>query len=535
MEKSIEFYNGNTNLKKAGVRTEYTKELVEEYCRCGKDVIYFVENYVKIVNLDKGFINFSLYDFQKTMLKTFKDNNEVICALGRQSGKSVTTAAFLLWQLIFNEEYKIAILANKAATSREILSRIQRMFEALPWWLKPGVKEWNKSSFELSTGSKIVAAATSSSSIRGLSCNCLMLDEFAFVDNDVEFYTSTFPVLSSGQNTKIIITSTPNGMNLFYKIFNEAKNGKNTFIPLEYTWRDVPGRDEKWRQKTLSNMTGIKQFEQEYENRFLGSSDTLINGPTLDTLTSINPIDFDDVYEDARIFEHPKEGHIYVAGVDTSEGVGKDSSVITIIDITETPYKQVMTYSNNEIDPFHFSYIVHHFYKKYNEAFLLVENNSYGKIVADMLHYDLEVENMIHAVAVGGITELSSSTTKVGIFQTKKTKSIGCSTLKSLIESGTLILQDETTINEIKTFVKKGSGYQAEKTKHDDHVMVLVLFAWFTSQNYFEDVTNVNIRKHLKENYYGIPDLPVGIFNDGIETQNIITLKPNSNGFLFHD
>jgi hypothetical protein len=518
-------YNGNIKLKKSGVSIPFTQEQVEEYIRCKRDIVYFIKNYVKIVSLDHGLVPFELYDFQEEMVNTFRDNRYVICLLARQMGKTTTVAAYLLYEAIFKKNMRMAVLANKGDTAIEILDRIKKMFEELPWFLKPGVQEWNKKSIELSNGSKIISAATSSSSIRGQSMNIIYLDELAFIQNDVEFFASTYPVISSGKTTKVLITSTPNGMNLFYKLWADAEAGRNSFVPRKYSWRYHPHRDEKWKEETLRNISQ-KQFDQEYELEFFGSSDTLISGNKLQQLTFIDPIKTDTIF---NVYEEPVEGKSYVVTIDVSEGIGKDYSVINVFDISIQPYKQVAVYRNNIIPPLMLVDVAYKILTMYNEAYCIVESNSIGKIVADGLYFDLEYENMLTSKAKDGENVVSISGEVVGLRQTKKTKLIGCSALKTMIESGTLVVTDFMTVQELSTFVKRHHTYQAEDGKTDDIVMTLVSFCWFTTQPYFEELTDVNVRALIKSNYMKMEEnnhLIFGFYDDGIDYNDGVIEDP---------
>jgi hypothetical protein len=525
IDKTDLCYNGNIKLKKSGVSIPFTQEQVEEYIRCKRDIVYFIKNYVKIVSLDHGLVPFELYDFQEEMVNTFRDNRYVICLLARQMGKTTTVAAYLLYEAIFKKNMRMAVLANKGDTAIEILDRIKKMFEELPWFLKPGVQEWNKKSVELSNGSKVISAATSSSSIRGQSMNIIYLDELAFIQNDVEFFTSTYPVISSGKTTKVLITSTPNGMNLFYKLWTDAEIGRNSFVPKKYSWHHHPQRDEKWKEETLRNISQ-KQFDQEYELEFFGSSDTLISGSKLQQLTFVDPIKTDTLF---NVYEDPVEGKSYVATIDVSEGIGKDYSVINVFDISVQPYKQVAVYRNNIIPPLLLVDVAYKILTMYNEAYCIVESNSIGKIVADGLYFDLEYENMLTSKAKDGENVVSVSGEVVGLRQTKKTKLIGCSALKTMIESDTLQVVDFMTVQELSTFVKRHFTYQAEDGKTDDIVMTLVMFCWFTTQPYFEELTDVNVRALIKSNYMKMEEnnhLIFGFYDDGISCDYDITEDP---------
>jgi hypothetical protein len=289
-------FSGNPNLKPAGVQISLTTEQQVEMAMCDEDITYFVKNYVKIISLDHGIVPFIMWGFQEKMIRQMKDNRFLIAKLPRQVGKTTTTAALILWHVIFKNEYRVAILANKFEQSQEILERVQMAYENLPKWMQQGVHIWNKRRIVLENGSQILASATSSSAIRGKSINLVYLDEFAHIERNLQtkFFTSTYPVITSGTNTKVIVTSTPNGFDLFAKLWHDAikkpgEPGKNEYIPFEAHWSEVPGRDEKWKQETINN-TSAEQFRQEFETNFIGSSSTLISAECLQNLFWMKPI-----------------------------------------------------------------------------------------------------------------------------------------------------------------------------------------------------------------------------------------------------
>lgn len=436
---------------------------------------------------------------------------------------TITVAAYLLHHAIFNKHKSIGILANKAATAREILSRMQRMLENLPFFLQPGVVEYNKGSVEFGNGSSIMAAATSSDSIRGFSFNVVYLDEFAFVEDADTFYTSTYPVISSGDNTKVLITSTPNGMNLFYKLWEDARTNKNDYVPVQVHWSENPNRDEKWKETTLRNI-GKKQFAQEYECAFHGSSGTLISGEKLAAMTWAEPI---KESEHIKVYEEPQPTHSYLVTVDVSEGVGGDYSVVNVTDITKEPYKQVCVFRDNLTAVMVLPEIVERLAKQYNDAFVLVETNSVGAQVSNILYHDYEYENMIVTATKHQENFVSggfSSTAEIGLRMTKKSKRIGCTNIKALIENDIYQVMDFQTICELQTFVKKGQSYEAEDEKHDDIVMTLVALGWLSTQDYFKDLMDVDHRKAvLERQIQALEDDcgPVGFFNDaGLDELN---------------
>jgi hypothetical protein len=512
-------YNGNSLVKKAGVVHEFLPEQIKELIKCSDDVVYFVSNYCKIITLDRGLQTFKPFDYQKRMLDIFNKSRFVINLLPRQMGKSTIVAAYLLHYAMFNAEKTIGILANKAATSREILSRVQRMYEHLPMWMQLGVKEWNKGSMILANDSKILAAATSSDSIRGLSLNIIYLDEFAHVSQQAEFWESTYPVISSGESSKVIITSTPNGLELFYKIYKEAEEGKNNFVPVKVHWSEHPKRDDKWKEETLKNI-GLEQFRQEFDVEFLGSSTTLISGEKLVALSPSTPItQTQGIYQ----YEKPEKDRTYALIVDVSRGKGLDYSAFSVIDITVMPYRQVCTFRDNMIGPIDYATSIHNIAKIYNNAYLMVEVNDIGGQVADILYFEYGYENMIFTENAGRAGKRVSGgfgkNVDRGIRTTKSVKSVGCSVLKMLIEQNQLIIQDFQTIQELSRFSRKGSSYEAESGTHDDLVMGLVLFAWLSDQLYFRDLTDINTMSALREKSEEQIEeelLPFGFIDDGI-------------------
>lgn len=524
-----EAYRDNPLLKKAGVKVEYTQEQVDEYIKCSKDPVYFAKNYVKIVNVDEGLINFKMWKFQEKMLNLFKDNRFVITKCPRQVGKTTTTVAYMLWATIFTDSQNCAVLANKGSLARDILAKYQLAYENLPMWLQQGIVTWNKGNVELENGSKIVAASTSSSAIRGGSFNIVFLDEFAFVPNNIaeEFFNSVYPVISSGKKTKIIIVSTPNGMNLFYKLWMDSINKKNNYVNFEIHWSHVPGRDEKWKEETIRN-TSLRQFQQEFDTEFLGSSNTLISGYKLQQLVYIDPIANHDLL---KIYEHPvKEGvndsksdHLYAITVDVSEGKNLDSSAFSVIDISQTPYKQVATYKSSSITPILFPTVIYNTARYYNDAYVLVEINNNPQ-VADSLHADFEYENL-WKIYTGNKKpqQLSAGFARgvqMGLKMSPQVKAIGCSNLKTLIEGDKLQIQDFDTYSELTTFIQQKNSFSAEEGANDDMVMSLVMFSWVTTQQYFKEIVNHDIRKQIQlENMNQMDDdvLPAPIIEDGLE------------------
>ena len=500
-------YMGNALVKGEGVNQNFTKEEIDEYMKCMSSPMYFAEKYIKVIAPSKGLIEFKPYPYQKTLFKTFNENRFNIVLACRQSGKSITTVIYILWYAIFNPEKTIAILANKGATAREMLGRITLALENLPFFLQPGCKELNKGNITFANNAKIVAAATSGSSIRGLSIDLLFLDEFAFVERDAQFYTSTYPVISAGDETKVIITSTANGVgNMFYRIWEGSQKNINEFKSSRVDWYDVPGRDEAWKKQTVANTSEL-QFEQEYGNNFLGTANTLISSNCLLSLNPERPVAIND---STIYYEQPIEDHTYVMTVDVSKGRGQDYSTFSIIDITDGRFEQVVTYRDNLISPMIFSDVIVKAARQYNEALVVIENNDVGQVVCNDVYYEYEYEN----------TFVESSVKKggVGVTMTKRVKRIGCSNFKDLIELGKLKIADAETISELSTFEIRGSSYEATQGNHDDLVMNLVMFAWFVSSDAFGNISTIDLKEMLfSEKMRQIEDdvPPFGIINDG--------------------
>lgn len=525
---SKESYRDNPLLKRVGVKVPFTEEQVEEYIRCSKDPVYFAK-YIKIITLDHGLVPFDMYDFQKDMIRVFHDNRFVITKCPRQVGKTTTAVAYLLWTILFQDSQNVAVLANRGETARGILYKLQLAYENLPMWLQQGVVEWNKGRIELENGSVIIASSTSSSAARSGSFNIVFLDEFAFVPTNIayEFFTSVYPVITAGTNTKILIVSTPNGMNLFYKIWMDAINKRNNYKPFEIHWSMIPGRDEAWKEETIRN-TSEHQFRQEFETEFLGSTNTLISGTKLQQLAYQQPI---AEHDNMKVYAHPikddgegtTKDHLYAIWVDVSEGRNLDSSTFSVIDISTTPYQQVATYKSSTISPILFPTIIHNAARLYNDAYILVEINNNPQ-VADIIHQDLEYENLFK-VFTGNKKpqQLSAGFARgiqMGVKMSPAVKRIGCSNLKTLIESNKLVINDFDTISELTTFVANKTSFAAESDANDDMVMGLVMFAWATTQKYFREIVNHDIRKQIQfENMNQIDEevLPAPIIENGLE------------------
>jgi len=521
-------YLGNPNLKKANTAIEFTQDQILEFMKCKEDPVYFANKYVKIISLDEGLTQFHPYHFQEKLINNFHNNRFNICKMPRQTGKSTTVISYLLHYAVFNDSVNIGILANKAATARELLGRLQTAYENLPKWMQQGIIAWNKGSLELENGSKILAASTSASAVRGMSFNILFLDEFAFVPNHVadSFFASVYPTITSGKNTKVIIVSTPHGMNHFYRLWHDAERQKNDYVPTDVHWSEVPGRDDKWKKTTIKN-TSEAQFKVEFECEFLGSVDTLIAPSKLKTLIYDNPIQRSaglDVYEPS------KENHDYVMTVDVARGVGEDYSAFVVVDITEFPHRVVAKYRNNDIKPMLFPNIIFEVARNYNSSFILCEVNDIGDQVASILQYDLEYQNLLMCSMRGRAGQIvgqgfSGKKTQLGVKMSKTVKKVGSLNLKTLIEEDKLIFSDYEIISELTTFISKHNSFEAEEGCNDDLAMCLVIYAWLVQMDYFKELTDQDVRKRLYEeqkNQIEQDMAPFGFLNDGLDEDSFV-------------
>ena len=522
MATATDVYLGNPNLKKAGTEIQFTKKQVQEWIKCKEDPLYFALNYIQIISLDEGLVPFTMYGFQKEIMMDFHNNRFNIAKLPRQTGKSTTVVAYLLHYAIFNDSVNIGILANKASTARELLGRLQLAYENLPKWMQHGILVWNKGNVELENGSKILAASTSASAVRGMSFNILFLDEFAFVPNHVaeQFFASVYPTITSGKSTKVIIISTPNGMNHFYKMWEDARNGKNGYVTNEVHWSQVPGRDAKWKEETLKN-TSKRQFAQEFECDFLGSADTLISPSKLQTIPFTDPITSNAGLD---VYKRSEEGHEYIITVDVARGIGGDYSAFVVFDITTLPYKIVAKYRNNEIKPVLFPSVIHSVAKEYRFPYILVEVNDIGDSIAATLNYDLEYPNVLMCAMRGRAGQVvgqgfSGNKTQLGVKMSITVKKIGCANLKAIIEEDKLLFNDFQIFQELTTFVQKKQAWEADEGYHDDLVMCMVLFAWLVMQDYFKEMTDQDIRRRIydeQRNQIEQDMAPFGFVDDGL-------------------
>jgi len=531
-------YLGNPNLKKANTQIQFTEEQIIEFLKCKEDPVYFTRNYIKIVSLDHGLVPFKMYPFQEKLIQNFHDNRFNICKMPRQTGKSTTCVSYLLHYAVFNDNVNIAILANKASTARDLLGRLQLAYENLPRWMQQGIVSWNKGSLELENGSKISSNSTSSSAVRGGSYNVIFLDEFAFIPNHIadDFFASVYPTISSGQSTKVIIVSTPRGMNHFYRMWHDAERGKNEYVPTDVHWSEVPGRDDAWKEQTIAN-TSEQQFKVEFECEFLGSVNTLINPAKLRNLVYEDPIKRNAGLD---IYQNPKKENNYLITVDVARGMGNDYSAFIVFDITEFPYKVVAKYRNNEIKPMLFPSIIHEVAKGYNDAWLLVEVNDIGDQVANILHFDLEYDNVLMCAMRGRAGQIvgsgfSGKKSQLGVRMTAAVKKLGCSNLKTLLEDDKLLTVDYDIISELTTFAQRHNSFEAEEGCNDDLAMCLVIFSWLVAQDYFKEMTDNDVRKRIYEeqkNQIEQDMAPFGFISDGLEDMEVFVEKETGDKWM---
>ena len=523
-----EQYLGNPNLKKANTAFEFTATQIEEFIKCKDDPVYFAKKYIQIVSLDSGLVPFDPYDFQEKLIKRFHEHRFNICMMPRQTGKSTTSVAYLLHYVVFNDSVNVGILANKAATARELLGRLQLAYENLPKWMQQGVLAWNRGSLELENGSKILAASTSASAVRGMSFNILFLDEFAFVPNHIadSFFASVYPTITSGKSTKVIMVSTPHGMNHFYRMWHDAERKQNEYVPTSVHWSEVPGRDEKWREQTIAN-TSEQQFKVEFECEFLGSVDTLINPAKLRALVYENALKSSNGLD---VYVEPQKDHEYMCTVDVARGMDNDYSAFVVVDITSYPHQVVAKYRNNSIKPMLFPSIIHDTIRGYNNAWVLCEVNDIGDQVASILNYDLEYPNLLQCSMRGRAGQIvgqgfSGKKTQLGVKMSKAVKALGCSNLKTMIETDKVIFKDYDIISELTTFIQKRTSFEAEEGCNDDLAMCLVIYAWMVDQDYFKELTDQDVRKRLYEDQKDQIEqdmAPFGFISDGLDEDEFV-------------
>jgi Terminase large subunit, T4likevirus-type, N-terminal/Terminase RNaseH-like domain len=518
---------GDPLVRRGGEVFNLTKEQLKTYLKCADDPIYFIDNFVKIITIDEGLQQIKMWKFQKKLIKVCHESNRVVLKAGRQTGKTTILAVgYLLWYALFNHDKTIGILAQKEKTAKEILNRIKNAYRNLPKWIQQGVIEWNKESIALENGSVILSESTSSGAIRGFTISLLYLDEFAFVPNNIahDFLTSVYPTISSGKTAKIFVSSTPNGMNHFYKMVMDAKRDEKNnvaggFKLVENTWRDRPDRDAAW-VADQKRVLGEEKFLQEMECEFLGSAGALISSVALKNMAFIDAIK-ELLEHKLKVYEEPKPDVPYVLVADTSHGKEMDYSAFIVVDVQKSPYKIVATYKNNNISAQEYPSVIKTIAAHYNKAYVLGENNDIGAMMLNILTGDLEYENVFYSEDNKTNQEITFKNSNTpGVRTSKKTKRQGCNALKTIVESGELLITDFDIISELTTFIAKKNGtYSADEGSFDDLAMCCVLFAWLTTQQIFKDLTNSDMRKklfdkHNEELEQEMPPLPVWVVAD---------------------
>lgn len=528
MSDDLKYYNSNSNLKAADQQIQFTEDQLKEYIKCAEDPIYFINNYCMIVTLDHGLQPFKLYPCQVNKINIIHRNRMVILMEGRQQGKTTSSAAYILWYTLFQEAKTVAILAHKASAAREVLDRYQIMYESLPKWMQQGVVTWNKGDVELENRSKVFTAATTASGIRGKTVNMLYIDETAIIPNNIAdaFFASVYPTIFSGSDTKILLSSTPLGYNHFWKYWNDAEKGRNGFVPLFIPYTEIPGRDKAWAD-AQHRVLGDLKFNQEVLCKFLGSSLTLISANTISQMSADDIVftkDGLDVYDKPVKENNDGPGRAYCLVADTAKGVGGDYSAFVVVDMTEMPYKVVAKYRDNKISPLLYPSVIYKVATEYNNAYVLIEINS-SEQVADILYNEYEYENLVFVNRSGDGQVISGGfgggRTQLGVFTDKRVKRIGCSNFKTLVEEKRLLIPDADIISEISTFIQVKNSYEADEGYYDDLVMPLVLFSWATTNTYFKELSNINIRQVIYENQMKMIEqelTPFGFYDDGQQT-----------------
>ena len=480
MEKKEKYYLGNERLPTADTKHEYTPEMINELKKCKKNLLHFAENYFYIINLDRGKEKIKLYSCQKRVLRSLRDGRFVILLASRQIGKTTLMTIYCLWNACFNEDQRILIVANKEQTAKNIFKRVRLAYEMLPNFLKPGVVEYGQTSMTLTNGSSIGISTTSSDAGRGDSCNCLILDELAFIDNHIveKFWESVYPIISSSKKSKIFIASTPNGTdNLFYNLYQGAKGGENNWTAERIDWWEIPGRDEKWKHDTIKTLGSEEAFSQEFGNEFLHGGESSVDEELYALLhREIREPEF--IFDENRylVWEEPKEGRLYVVGVDISEGVGEAASVIQILDVTDlTAIEQVAVYHTRDTIPFQFTAKLLEILNQWGRPPVLIERNSCGAQVVEQLKFTHRYENIVTWGAKAGD---KAQTKRVGIYSHTNTKYRGVQNMRYWVNELRVVkLRDINTLKELQSFIRFPNntwGARPGSNSWDDRVMSLI-------------------------------------------------------------
>jgi hypothetical protein len=551
-----EYYLGNEQLPTPDATFDYADhpEWIEDINKCRKNILYFAENFFYITNLDRGKIKIELHPCQKRILRGLRDNRFVVLLASRQIGKTTLMTIYALWVASFFEDQRILIVANKEQTAINIFKRVRMAYEKLPNYLKPGVLEYGKTSMVLANGSSIGISTTSSDAGRGDSCNCLILDELAFIDNHMvsDFWKSVYPIISSSKKSKIFVASTPNGTdNLFYELYSGALEDDavkhNGWHAEKVDWWEVPGRDEKWKNDTIRSLGSREDFDQEFGNVFLQTGESAVNEKLFEELkTECTEPAF--VFDDGKylLWEEPIKDHVYVAGVDISEGVGEAASVVQILDITNLrEIKQVANYHNRTISPIHFTTKLLEILQHWGSPLALIERNNCGAQVVDQLKVTHNYENIVtYGVKAGKL-----SFNKVGVVAHTNTKYKGVTNMRYWVnELKSVKLRDLKTLNELRNFVRYPNGTWAAKPgsdQWDDRVMSLIWALMILdeeiTEKYFDIEQRDDNKKPLKIRQldYGIkyfmnPSSMYSTNNNSLETSNPLPIVFQGNNETEH-
>lgn len=492
-------FNNTINIAKPSETREYTPEQMMEIARCMTDPVYFCNNYCYIIELDRGLVQVKLYPYQETIIRATITNSFTIAKLPRQSGKTQCVALLVLWLVLFTKSYNVGIVAQNEKTAIGILKRVKTAYQNLPEFLQRGITAWNEKSISFDNGSAISVSGTSAASARGGSFNFLYLDEFAFVPGHIqnEFFDSTLPTIAAGKTGKVLVTSTPKGMNKFYKLWKDSEEGNNDFVRIAIEWSDVPGRDEAWKEKQIRLM-GQEGFNQEYNTEFLGSSHTLINAETLRRLTWSKPL---SQHNGLDIHSLPATDRSYIVVADVARGVGLDYSACCVIDVTQFPFRLVAKFQNNKINSINYAQLLVSIAKNYNDAYILVEINDIGQEVVDVIYQEFEYTNVFSHHTKNKNKQVDAglamdSKSVLGVRTTRLVKRLGCNTLKNLVENNKLVVEDYDIVQQLSMFVQKNNSYEADDG-HDDLVMCLVLFGWLSDTKLFKEMSERSFRREL--------------------------------------
>ena len=493
-------YEGDRNLKKAYTDMKLSPIHIEELRKCKEDLYYFKDNYVKIRT--KEGVNFpETRSYQIEFLDSIlnEESEGTVSLQGRQAGKSVTTAIYLLWKFIFNENINIGICANKGSLAREFLNNVKMIFGFLPMWMKVGIVEWNKGSISSESNTRILTDVPSQNSFRGFSINILVIDEVAFIKSTIwnEFADSIFPSQSSLSWKKNILISTPNGLNHWKAICDKAKSGESGYLFHFVDWRDVPRFDnkgnklspEEFRERTIRKY-GEVFFQQNYACCWIGSSETLVDAEALESFKSKEPVLTWD--SKLKIYQEPIPKHKYIMAVDPSKCYG-DAFAVHIIDITAKPFIQAASAQLFNENFQRMPIFLDEWGRRYNNAFMIIENNEgAGTFVAVMLKNDYEYPNLFYDKTYNKMTPLGKMNKEPGFRTTTKSRNLILDTLKLFLDNKLLLLNDKATIEEFYTFIAINGKYQAEDGYHDDMVMALaVAFAPFCNSRNFDDMSKI--------------------------------------------